>query len=342
MEENQIELGDNVCYDKHKSLKVYLKLTFNYLCTAIGVMAFAGGLTFGVFHFRPSNGQGGFEAPSEADLTMDSVFTEDAAAEEVAEEPLAADVQDSDNELSYFSYRVKQGDMIGYIADEFGVTQDTIISVNNIKASRLIQIGQYLKIPSMPGILYTVKKDGETAETIAEKYEVDAALCSSVNHLASNESLSAGQSLFVPYAELDWITRQEINGDLFKKPLRARFWYSSGYGWRQSPFNAAKRTFHGGIDMACPTGTAIYAALPGKVTECGWSDVYGNYVIVSHHSGYKTLYGHMSKILAWRGEYVDTTTQIGKVGSTGMSTGPHLHFTVYKNGRSINPATLLG
>ncbi len=244
--------------------------------------------------------------------------------------------------LTYQTYRVKSGDMIGYIADEFGITQDTIISVNNIRQSRLIQPNQYLKIPSMAGILYTVKTDGETPETIAIKYEVDAEKCATVNFLSPTTELKAGYSLFVPDAELDWMTRQEINGDLFKKPLKVRYWLSSSYGWRDSPFNTGSRSFHGGIDMAVAQGTPIYPAMDGKVTTAGYNATYGNYVIVTHHSGYKTLYGHMSKITCQKGNFVYAQkTQIGLVGSTGLSTGPHLHFTVYKNGNTINPLSVL-
>ena len=231
--------------------------------------------------------------------------------------------------------------MISVIADKYDVTQDTIISVNNIKQSRLIQPGQYLKIPSMPGIIYTVKKDGETPAEIAEKYEIKAEKCALANKLKSDDVLTAGRSLFLPDAELDWTTRQEINGDLFKKPLRCRYWLSSPYGWRDSPFNPGRRTFHGGIDMACNAGNSVYPAMDGVVVEASYNNVYGNYVIVKHHSGYRTLYGHLSKITCRTGNFVYTNTCIGKVGSTGMSTGPHLHFTVYKNGKTVNPLLLL-
>ena len=243
--------------------------------------------------------------------------------------------------ITYQTYRVKAGDMIGFIADAFDVTQDTIISVNNIRQSRLILPGQYLKIPSMPGIIYTVKKNGETPATIAEKYKVNAEKCASANYVSLDTELKAGTSLFVPDAELDWATRQEINGDLFKKPLHARYWLSSNYGWRNSPFNAGARTFHGGIDMAVSSGTPIYAALDGTVTAVGYNATYGNYVIITHHSGYKTLYGHMKTTACRKGNFVYTNTVIGYVGSTGMSTGPHLHFTVYKNGKTINPLVVL-
>lgn len=248
---------------------------------------------------------------------------------------------DSDSlELCYTTYRVKTGDMIGFIADKFGITQDTIISVNNIRQSRLLQIGQYLKIPSMPGIIYTVKKTGETAQTIAAKYEVSAEKFARVNNIDQNVALVSGQTVFVPDAQLDWVTKQEINGDLFHKPIHGRYYMSSYYGWRSSPFTG-KRSYHSGCDMACASGTPIYAALGGTVTAVGFNNVYGNYIIITHHSGYKTLYGHMRE-RAWvePGRWVDQGKRIGSVGSTGLSTGPHLHFTVYKFGKTVNPAAL--
>ena len=274
---------------------------------------------------------------TDAENAADSaIFSEVETAPDAAAENL-----DENLEITYQTYRVKSGDMIGFIEDAFDVPQDTIISVNNIKQSRLIQPGQYLKIPSMPGIIYTVKKNGETPDTIAEKYKVNADKIASVNYLNTDSELKAGTSLFVPEAELDWATRQEINGDLFKKPLHARYWLSSNYGWRNSPFNAGARTFHGGLDMAVASGTPIYAALDGTVTAVGYNATYGNYVIITHHSGYKTLYGHMKSTACRKGNFVYTNTVIGYVGSTGMSTGPHLHFTVYKNGKTINPMVVL-
>ncbi len=330
----EIEKYTDICYTKSLIMKSYLKLGITCASAVLGVAAFVTGITLGLVHFKNTAGRGGFDSQTSTPL-VESYLAE---SENLAQE---ADIySEEDSELSYISYRIKKGDMIGFIAEEFGVTQDTIISVNNIHSSRLIQIGQYIKIPSMPGILYTVKNDGETVSTIAEKYKVDAEKCSRVNYLGLTEPLAAGKSLFVPHAELDWVTRQEINGDLFIKPIRSRFYFTSYFGWRVNPFDASKRTYHNGIDMACPKGTNIYAALPGKVVQAGYSEIYGNYAIVAHHSGYKTLYGHMSETLVHAGMYVDTNTRIGRVGNTGMSTGPHLHFTVYKNGRPVNPAYL--
>lgn len=326
---------------------------------SFSIVGFCAGLCLTLITFlsfdKPNHkrGVGGYETSvlPELDENISSLLSELYETEESDENenPLNNLFQDDDsisqNEepspLTYQTYRVKSGDMIGFIADEFNVTQDTIISVNNIKQSRLIQPGQYLKIPSMPGIIYTVKKNGETAESIAKKYEINAEKCAFVNNLNISSELNAGSVVFVPDAELDWATRQEINGDLFKKPLHSRYWLSSPYGWRDSPFSTGKRTFHGGLDMATSQGTPVYPALDGKVTAVGFNSTYGNYVIISHHSGYKTLYAHMSTVNCKKGNFVYTNTMIGRVGSTGMSTGPHLHFTVYKNGKTVNPSLLL-
>ena len=296
---------------------------------AIGACSLVLLVTVIAMRTRPvQGGVGGLDTPGIPLVTEETLET-------LAEQQPASD----DYELSYTSYRVRSGDYIGAIASGNGVTQDTIISVNNVRNSRTLQIGSYLKIPSMSGILYTVKKDSETIESIAEKYKVDAEKCAAINHKELGEALAADTTLFVPDAELDWVTKQEINGDLFRKPIHARWYLSSKFGWRANPFTGA-RSYHSGVDMACPQGTSIYAALPGKVTATGYNNVFGNYVIVTHHSGYKTLYGHMSAILAVQGQNVNTDTKIGKVGSTGMSTGPHLHFTVYKNGKQVNPMNL--
>ena len=292
---------------------------------------------------RTENGVGGLETPGVPKFSEDVLSVTDSSAsdEDIASAAaLLPESETSAKELTYFTYRVKSGDMIGIIADTFGVTQDTIISVNAIRQSRLLQVGQYLKIPSMPGILYTVKQTGETPETIAAKFEVSADKCALVNSLSKNAAMDSGVTIFVPDAELDWVTKQEINGDLFRRPLHGRYWLSSYYGWRKSPFTGS-RTFHSGIDMAAPHGTPVYASLPGRVAAVGYNETYGNYVIISHHSGYRTLYGHMSAVLVVRGQNVDMNTRIGRVGNTGLSTGPHLHFTVFKGGKTVNPLGLL-
>ena len=323
---------------KSKIKQLSFKNAVQCLSITFGVCALVltGAVVFANRSSNSVNGQGGFESPT---IPVTEEVLDGIAGKENSETEQTQPLFDESYTVSYFSYRIRPGDMIGKIAEKFDVTSDSIISVNNVRNSRTIRPNDYLKIPTMPGILYTVKKDGETAETIAEKYKIEAAKCSAVNHIAPDFALSAGSTIFVPDAELDWVTRQEINGDLFRKPIRARWYRSSRFGWRASPFTGA-RSYHSGVDMACPMGTNIYAALPGKVTATGYNATYGNYVIIAHHSGYKTLYGHMSAILCHSGQYVTQDSRIGKVGSTGLSTGPHLHFTVFKNNKQVNPENL--
>ncbi len=297
----------------------------------------AGSLFFAIR--QPGNGRGGLETPAMPHYTQ----TQDETPENfdhIAALEKAENTFEDEFSLTYSTYRIKKGDMIGFIAEEYGVTQDTLISVNGIRQSRSIQPGQYLKIPSMPGILYTVQKNGETPESIAQKYQVDAVKCALANNMASDHALSSGSSVFVPDAELDYMTRMEINGDLFNRPIHARYRFSSYFGWRPSPFTG-RRSWHGGIDMACPAWTKIYAALGGTVVRVAYSNTYGNFVVIQHHSGYQTLYGHMVQPSHMKvGQYVTPQTVIGYVGSTGASTGPHCHFTIFKNGKMINPINL--
>jgi murein DD-endopeptidase MepM/ murein hydrolase activator NlpD len=234
------------------------------------------------------------------------------------------------------SYRVEKGDIIGDLARKFGLNQDTLISYNAIKNTRLLQIGQLLRIPNQDGILYTVNR-GDTLSGIAEKYTTSPEDIATVNELFS-DTIYEGTTLFIPGARLDWVNLREINGDLFTWPLSG--YITSPYGYRKSPFTGV-RQFHSGIDIGVGSGTPIRAAMSGRVIVAGWSDVYGNYVVVSHHSGYRTLYGHMSLIRVKNGEFVSTGQRLGDVGSTGLSTNPHLHFTVYKNGVTVNPRTLM-
>ncbi len=241
--------------------------------------------------------------------------------------------------VSFQTYKVRQGDTISGIAKKFGLTNiSTLISVNDIGNVRQLAAGQKLRIPSIDGIVYTVKK-GDSLSGITGKYKISLEQLLDVNELTS-ETLTAGQQLFLPGAAMDANSLRNAMGELFRMPIAAKFRWSSPYGYRIDPI-AGVKSFHTGTDMACPTGTPILAAMSGKVTTTGINRVYGNYVIIDHGNGYQTLYAHMSKIIASKGQWVSQGTRIGLVGSTGYSTGPHLHFTVYKKGKLVDPMTVL-
>ncbi|MDR0502930.1 MAG: M23 family metallopeptidase [Treponema sp.] len=239
--------------------------------------------------------------------------------------------------LFYDSYTVEPGENISGLAIDFGLNQGTIVSVNKISNTRLLQIGKVLKIPNQDGILHAVKK-GETISSIAGSYKADIEEIKIANELFSHR-LKPGTDLFIPGAQLDWLKLQEINGDLFIWPVNG--YITSNYGYRRDPFNASRRQFHSGIDIKGTTGTPIRAAMAGRVSMTGYDRILGNFVIINHHSGYRTVYGHMNVIRTRTGAYVGTGERIGDVGNTGSSTGPHLHFTVYKNGVTVNPRPLI-
>ena len=174
---------------------------------------------------------------------------------------------------------------------------------------------------------------------ISAKYNVTIEDLLDVNELES-ENLTVGQQLFIPGAKLDSNKLRDAMGDMFKCPITAKFRISSHFGRRADPFSGAASN-HTGVDMACPTGTPVNASMGGKVAFVGYSNIFGNYIIMNHSNGYQTLYAHLSKVLTKKGIWVNQGTKIGLVGSTGYSTGPHLHFTVYKNGKLMDPLKLI-
>ncbi|MDI6731861.1 MAG: peptidoglycan DD-metalloendopeptidase family protein [Candidatus Margulisbacteria bacterium] len=132
---------------------------------------------------------------------------------------------------------------------------------------------------------------------------------------------------------------QGVNGSgSFAWPLQGRL--TSMYGYRRHPFWGG-RSMHTGIDIANKHGTPIKAADGGEVIFAGWWDGYGKAVVIDHGKGFSTVYGHLSKIYASVGLAVDKGQTIGLVGSTGYSTGPHLHFEIRKNGKPVNPMGFL-
>ena len=117
--------------------------------------------------------------------------------------------------------------------------------------------------------------------------------------------------------------------------------YTSTYGYRVHPITG-NYSFHNGLDLASYQGTPIYASKSGTVTTATYNYAYGYYVTINHYDGFSTLYGHMTNYVVSEGDYVEQGQVIGYVGSTGYSTGPHLHFTIYYNGSTVNPAAYIG
>jgi murein DD-endopeptidase MepM/ murein hydrolase activator NlpD len=243
------------------------------------------------------------------------------------------------NPVTFSTYSVRSGDTILGIGLRFGLkNMSTLISVNDIDNVRQLRAGQKLTIPSIDGIIYQVKNN-DSLTGLSARYNITVEDILDVNDLASSV-LTSGQRLFIPGVQLDTATLKKALGEQFMVPLAGSWRLTSLVGYRRDPFTGV-RQYHNGIDMAAPQGTPIRATMGGTVVSTGYSNVYGNFVLLNHGNGYQSMYGHMSKILVRKGNVVGQGTQIGLVGSTGYSTGPHLHFTLYKNGAVIDPRTLI-
>ncbi len=241
--------------------------------------------------------------------------------------------------VEYVNYIVQAGDNISSIAKKFGLSNiSTLIAVNNISNVRLLRSGQKISIPSIDGLMHTVKK-GESLAYLSEKYGVPLENLLDCNDLSSS-ILQIGDSIFIPGAHLDADSLRLALGELFMSPLGVSWRLSSAYGYRNDPFTGV-RSFHTGIDMVAPQGTVIKASMAGKVAAAGYTQVYGNYVILTHSNGYQTLYAHLHTISVKAGQSVAQGSRVGLLGNTGYSTGAHLHFSVYKNGSLVNPLTIL-
>jgi murein DD-endopeptidase MepM/ murein hydrolase activator NlpD len=121
-------------------------------------------------------------------------------------------------------------------------------------------------------------------------------------------------------------------------PLQAR--QSSGYGERTDPLTGETK-YHAGLDLAAPAGTTVHAAGPGRVSRAESAGTYGNLVVIEHANGLETRYAHLQAIHVKEGDEIEAGTDVGAVGTTGRSTGPHLHFEVRRDGTAIDPRTLL-
>ena len=132
--------------------------------------------------------------------------------------------------------------------------------------------------------------------------------------------------------------KQNSTEKMFEWPKKGVI--TSYFGVRTDPIKFTK-IFHSGIDIRGTTGDAVYAAADGVVAYTGWTSIYGNFILIKHSNEFVTLYGHLSSIDVQKDDKVTTEKIIGKVGSTGRSTGPHLHFEVRKNNVPVNPIPYL-
>lgn len=219
------------------------------------------------------------------------------------------------------TYIVREGDTLSEIAEIFDVSVNTIVWANNISGGR-IREGQELIILPISGVRHIVKS-GDTLKSIALKYKADADDISLYNGFALEAKLEVGETIIIP---------DGIMGANASVVVSPKINVANGYFIRPTT-GRKSQGLHGynGVDIAAPTGTPIWAAASGMVIisrTAGYNGGYGLYVAIRHDNGTQTVYGHMSKVNVAVNQRVDRGEVIGVVGSTGRSTGPHLHFEV--------------
>ncbi len=291
--------------------------------------------------------------PSDDEITLPDPAPEDTAA--FFRSPIPVTNAPKRVRRDVIKYTVQGGDNVSSIAEDFEVSADSILWANGKLEDNpdMLSVGQALNIPPVSGVLHTVAA-GDTLKSIAEKYRgkktADAIIQNIVNLEFNQErhdfkdgaiNLTAGQYLMVPGGSKPYQPRVV---SAYSGPLPATAARGTGnFGWPVSGRITQKFwTRHPGIDVGAPTGTPIYAADSGYIVQSGWSNVgYGNMILINHGNGYLTRYGHLSKLNVEIGESVKKGQLIGRVGSTGNSTGPHLHFEIIRGGTHRNPFGLL-
>ncbi|MCL2683990.1 MAG: peptidoglycan DD-metalloendopeptidase family protein [Synergistaceae bacterium] len=247
-------------------------------------------------------------------------------------------------------YVVRNGDTLWKIANDFNLDVNSIFGSNKLSEGSVLKVGSTVKIPNQDGIFITVKK-GHTLEKLAKEYSIYEEAIVSANKLSG--ALSEGSRLFLPGAKVaaavDSGGSNKSTASNAKSSIAARKSFgwpvvgkiSSSYGWRRDPIRRNTRDFHTGLDIRAPRGRTVVAAAAGKVVHAGWMGGYGQTVVISHPGGLTTLYGHCSRLLVRVGANVNRGHSIAQVGSTGRSTGNHLHFEVRSGGKPANPIKYL-
>src|SRR3989344_685884 len=233
-------------------------------------------------------------------------------------------------------YVVRKGDTASLIAKMFGVSTNTIYWANDLKPGATLQTDQVLIILPISGVRYEVKK-GDTLKGIADKFKGDVSDIAAFNGIAVDGPLAIGDVFIIPDGEVPFTESQNrvvVRGKSKERLYGTNAPEYSGYYLRPIAHGRLSQNLHGynGVDLAAPTGTPIRAAADGEVifvNSNGYGGGYGKYLIISHpDNGTQTLYAHNSKNLVNRGDKVSQGQSIALVGSTGRSTGPHVHFEV--------------
>jgi murein DD-endopeptidase MepM/ murein hydrolase activator NlpD len=253
--------------------------------------------------------------------------------EQLAQSYIALQNGKAPPELVIYSYTVRSAVDVFSLAARLNLPYETIATLNRLDRSRSFLPGERVLAPSVPGV-FVPTSPGSDLDLFLSYRDTGA------GYLVAVASGNGKSSLrFFPGARFTPEERAVFLGALFRFPLPSGV-LTSSFGLRQSPITH-HMSYHAGIDLAAPMGTDVYAARDGTVAESGQSEVLGEYIVIVHEGGWSTVYGHLSKRLVRLNDKVESGMIIGKVGSTGESTGPHLHFEVRNRGEPRDPEPLI-
>lgn len=237
-----------------------------------------------------------------------------------------------------YRYAAKKGDTLRLIASICCIREETLATINSIASIREEITGRTLLLPAFNAVFIATEPQSAFETLIANDTSLEEYVAKSQNlcyNVDGRFFVVADGAKISPTARLFFLDES------YQMPVEGAY-LSSRYGMRISPISG-KRLFHNGIDLAVAEGTAVHPCKSGTVVHCALGDaVFGNYVVLSHTGGVTSLYAHLSRITTQEGATVGTANTIGRVGHTGMATGPHLHFEIKTDGKSIDPRTVLG
>ncbi|BCR22169.1 M23 family metallopeptidase [Borrelia sp. HM] len=237
--------------------------------------------------------------------------------------------------LFIYSYTVKKSDTFFKIANKVNGWQASISTINLLNTP-LLKAGKRILIPTKKGIFILNNKEYRFNSlllatrdlTKAEKIKVKRD--NTIYEFYFFDSVNQPELSFLSSTEMLFF----LNSD-FIFPLKT-FTISSDFGFRSDPFTG-RGSFHTGIDLAAPMNSLVFCTSYGVVVEVGYNDIYGNFVVIEHKNRVKSLYGHLSSYIVSKGDILKVGEFIGRVGQTGRSTGPHLHFEILKKDLPVNP-----
>lgn len=234
--------------------------------------------------------------------------------------------------IHLYSYVPVAGDTLLTIAARCAVPYDAIASLNRIASMTDGLSGRELILPTLPGLYLPDASANDFERLLLSSFDPDDAsiITFTVHDPASREVHC------VPDSTFDGTVRAFFLTPTFRFPLPSAV-QTSSYGMRKNPVTG-NLVFHRGVDLAAARGTPVSACADGTITATGRDPVYGNYVIIRHAGSKESLYGHLDEIKIVLHQQVKSGSIIGTVGSTGQSTGPHLHFEIHENGVPKNPS----